>query len=42
MAVVEGATHLFEKPRTLAERALPASEWFTGYLLPECPETGCR
>jgi putative phosphoribosyl transferase len=34
LAVVEGATHLFEEPGTLAEAALLASDWFTHYLLP--------
>lgn len=34
LAVVAGATHLFEEPGTLAEAALLASEWFTRHLLP--------
>ncbi|MGZ4518410.1 MAG: phosphoribosyltransferase family protein [Mycobacteriaceae bacterium] len=32
--VVEGATHLFEEPGTLAEAASLAAGWFTRYLLP--------
>jgi len=34
LAVVEGATHLFEEPGTLAEAAILARDWFTRYLLP--------
>jgi len=34
LAVVDGATHLFEEPGTLAEAALQASGWFSRYLLP--------
>ena len=34
LAVVPGATHLFEEPGTLAEAAILASDWFTRYLLP--------
>jgi putative phosphoribosyl transferase len=34
LAVVEGATHLFEEPGTLAEVALLARDWFTRHLLP--------
>jgi Phosphoribosyl transferase domain len=34
LAVVEGATHLFEEPGTLAEAALLTSDWFARYLLP--------
>ena len=33
LAVVEGATHLFEEPGTLAEVAILAREWFSQYLL---------
>lgn len=33
LAVVEGATHLFEEPGTLAEAAVLARDWFTRYLL---------
>jgi len=33
LAVVEGATHLFEEPGTLAEAALLARDWFTRHLL---------
>jgi putative phosphoribosyl transferase len=38
LAVVPGATHLFEEPGTLAEAAVLASDWFTHYLLPAQPE----
>lgn len=34
LAVVEGATHLFEEPGTLAEAAMLTSDWFVHYLLP--------
>jgi putative phosphoribosyl transferase len=34
LTVVEGATHLFEEPGTLAEAAILASDWFAQYLLP--------
>ncbi len=34
LVVVEGATHLFEEPGTLAEAASLASDWFADYLLP--------
>ena len=37
LAVVEGATHLFEEPGTLAEAAILARDWFTRYLLPTDP-----
>ncbi|HYO17038.1 MAG TPA: phosphoribosyltransferase [Dermatophilaceae bacterium] len=33
LAIVEGATHLFEEPGTLAEAATLASSWFVRYLL---------
>ncbi len=33
VAVVEGATHLFEEPGTLAEAAVLARDWFTRHLL---------
>jgi putative phosphoribosyl transferase len=33
LAVVEGATHLFDEPGTLAEVAILAAEWFTRHLL---------
>ena len=33
LVVVEGATHLFEEPGTLAEVALLATDWFTRHLL---------
>jgi len=34
LSVVQGATHLFEEPGTLAEAALLASDWFASHLLP--------
>ncbi len=37
LAVVEGATHLFEEPGTLSEAALLARDWFVRYLLPTGP-----
>jgi len=39
LAVVEGATHLFEEPGALATAANLASDWFVSYLLPG-PEAG--
>ena len=33
LAVVQGATHLFEEPGTLAAAAILARDWFVGYLL---------
>jgi len=35
LAVVPGATHLFEEPGTLEEVARLAAEWFDRYLMPE-------
>ncbi|XXY46166.1 hypothetical protein WME91_39810 [Sorangium sp. So ce269] len=32
LAIVEGATHLFEEPGTLEEVARAASAWFVRYL----------
>ena len=32
LAVVPGATHLFEEPGTLAEAARLAAEWFARHL----------
>ena len=34
LAVVEGATHLFEEPGTLAEAAALARDWFLRHLSP--------
>jgi putative phosphoribosyl transferase len=34
LAVVAGATHLFEEPGTLAEASVLARDWFARYLLP--------
>lgn len=34
LAVVQGATHLFEEPGTLAAAAILARDWFVPYLLP--------
>lgn len=44
LAIVEGATHLFEEPGTLAEAASLARDWFSRYLLPATagPTTGDR
>jgi putative phosphoribosyl transferase len=33
LTVVEGATHLFEEPGTLAEAAMRARDWFVHHLL---------
>jgi putative phosphoribosyl transferase len=33
LAVVQGATHLFEEPGTLAAAAILARDWFVDYLL---------
>lgn len=38
LAVVPGATHLFEEPGTLEEVARLASHWFLRYLGPKVPE----
>ena len=38
LAVVQGATHLFEEPGTLAAAAILARDWFVDYLTPA--ETG--
>ncbi|MDY7544125.1 MULTISPECIES: phosphoribosyltransferase family protein [unclassified Cryobacterium] len=42
LAVIEGATHLFEEPGALATAANLASDWFVSYLLaaPDSSETG--
>ena len=34
LAVVQGATHLFEEPGTLAAAAILARDWFVDFLLP--------
>jgi putative phosphoribosyl transferase len=34
LAVVQGATHLFEEPGTLAAAAILARDWFIEYLVP--------
>jgi putative phosphoribosyl transferase len=34
LAVVPGATHLFEEPGTLRAAAELARDWFTGHLSP--------
>jgi len=39
LEVVEGATHLFEEPGTLAEAAIAARDWFVRHLLEDDPET---
>ncbi|WP_437916153.1 phosphoribosyltransferase family protein [Sorangium sp. So ce302] len=38
LAIVEGATHLFEEPGTLEEVARAASAWFARYLVPQVLE----
>lgn len=40
LAVVQGATHLFEEPGTLAAAAILARDWFAQYLL--APDTRSR
>ena len=40
LAVVPGATHLFEEPGTLAEAAGLARDWFLRYLGPDQATTG--
>jgi pimeloyl-ACP methyl ester carboxylesterase len=37
MAIVPGATHLFEEPGTLEEVARLASDWLVHYLAPQAP-----
>lgn len=37
LAVVPGATHLFEEPGTLARAAVLARDWFSEHLLPDAP-----
>lgn len=37
LAVVPGATHLFEEPGTLARAAALARDWFSEHLLPDAP-----
>jgi putative phosphoribosyl transferase len=38
LAVVQGATHLFEEPGTLAAAAILARDWFVRYLLTSAPD----
>lgn len=38
LAVVQGATHLFEEPGTLEEAARLATEWFSDHLAKAAPE----
>jgi putative phosphoribosyl transferase len=33
LVIVDGASHLFEEPGTLAEASILARDWFTRYLL---------
>ncbi len=40
LSVVDGATHLFEEPGTLAEAALLARNWFVDRLLPLDADAG--
>jgi len=42
LVVVQGATHLFEEPGTLAEAAILASEWFARHLLPSGAQGAAR
>ncbi len=42
LTVVEGATHLFEEPGTLAEAAMHARDWFVEHLLTCDGEQGSR
>jgi putative phosphoribosyl transferase len=42
LAVVAGATHLFEEPGTLAEAAVLATDRFTHYLVPTDSEQASR
>lgn len=37
LAVVPGATHLFEEPGTLTQAAVLARDWFSDHLLPGAP-----
>ncbi|HET8879617.1 MAG TPA: phosphoribosyltransferase, partial [Arthrobacter sp.] len=39
LAVVQGATHLFEEPGTLAAAAILARDWFTKHLVPATAPT---
>jgi putative phosphoribosyl transferase len=38
LAVVQGATHLFEEPGTLAAAAILARDWFVRYLMTSAPD----
>lgn len=40
LAIVQGATHLFEEPGTLAAAAILARDWFIRYLLPAPTQAG--
>ncbi len=40
LSVVDGATHLFEEPGTLAEAAVLARNWFVDHLLPMGADAG--
>ncbi|MFF0124338.1 phosphoribosyltransferase family protein [Streptomyces mirabilis] len=42
LAVVPGATHLFEEPGTLESVTELATEWFTGHLASAVPSAGAR
>ena len=33
LTIIDGATHLFEEPGTLAEAAMRARDWFVDHLL---------
>jgi len=42
LTIVEGATHLFEEPGTLAEAAMCARDWFVDHLLSSGTERGAQ
>ncbi|MGH4008316.1 MAG: dienelactone hydrolase family protein [Pseudonocardiaceae bacterium] len=42
LAVVPGATHLFEEPGTLRHAALLACDWFIKHLAPAAPSSGSK
>jgi pimeloyl-ACP methyl ester carboxylesterase len=39
LAIVPGATHLFEEPGTLEQVAAQARDWFVRYLSPDAPDS---
>jgi len=40
LTIVDGATHLFDEPGTLAEAAMRARDWFVDHLLSSGLEHG--